>query len=177
MDRNIILVSVFSLLAFASTAQQTIDQKSVAANVTRDANAMASLLNTADYKGFLEYMHPVRVQAGGGEAKMISQLEAQYAQVKAKGVVIKGTTFEQPTEIVKSKNELQCTISQQTELKPRKGRVITHTTLIAMSNDNGKNWKFVDTNSMDIALIRKMFPNLSSKITLPPKKQPTVYAE
>jgi hypothetical protein len=177
MVKRIILLGVFVILFQWSNAQTTIDQKALAANVTRDANAMASFLNTGDYKGFLKYIHPIRIQAGGGEAKMLSQLNDQKTQVSNKGVVISGTVFDQPSEIVKSKNELQCTISQHTELKPRKGRVVTYTTLLALSIDNGKSWKFVDTNNMDITIVRKMFPNLSSKTILPPKKQPVVYPE
>lgn len=177
MAKKIILLSVFAILFYVSHAQQAIDQTALAANVTRDANAMISLYNAGDNKGFLKYIHPVRIDAGGGEAKMLAQLNALKEQLKSKGVVITGTVFEQPSEIVRSKNELQCTIAQHTEMKPPKGRVVSYTTLIALSIDNGKNWKFVDTNNIDIATIRKMFPNLSSKITIPPKKQPTVYSE
>jgi len=170
-----LIASIF--LFQALSAQPAIDQKSLSAVVIKDANAMVSFLNAGDYKGFLKYIHPLRIDAGGGEARMMAQLNSQYGQLKAKGIVIKGTVFDQPSEIVKSKNELQCTISQQTELKPVKGRVVTYTTFIGFSNDNGKTWKFVDTNNIDIALIRKLFPNLSPKITIPPKKQPTVYNE
>lgn len=177
MTKRIILLSVFAVLFHVSDAQQAIDQTAFAANVTRDANAIMSLYNAGDYKGFLKYIHPVRIEAGGGEAKMLAQLNSLKDQLKSKGVVITGTVFEQPSEIVRIKNELQCTASQHTELKPQKGRVITYTTLIALSGDNGKSWKFVDTNNMDITVIRKMFPKLSSKITLPPKKQPAVYSE
>jgi len=175
--KRITLLSIFALLFHALHAQKQIDQTALSANVVRDANAMAALFNAADYKGFLKYIHPVRIQAGGGEEKMISQLNALNEQLKSKQTVIKGTVFDQPSEIVRSKNELQCTISQHTELKPPKGTVITYTTIIAFSNDEGKTWKFVDANKLDITILRKMFPNLSSKITLPPWKQPEVHAE
>ena len=102
-------------------------------------------------------------------------LNNQNTQIKSKGIVINSIVFNPPSEIVKNKNELQCTISQHTELKPAKGRVITYTTLIAISTDNGKSWKFIDTSNRDIKAIRTVFPNLSNKITLPPKQKPTVY--
>ena len=108
---------------------------------------------------------------------MIELLNSQNVQLKSKGIVINTIEFDVPTKIVKNKNELQCTIAQHTELKSANGRVITHTTLIVISNDNGKTWKFVDTNNMDIVLLKKLFPNLSNEITLPPKEKPTVYSQ
>ncbi|THU39220.1 hypothetical protein FAM09_11945 [Niastella caeni] len=177
MSKRIILLGVLCIIFQLSHTQNSVDQKALAQVLVKNASEMASLLNSGDYKGFLKYIHPIRISAGGGEAKMITLLNNQNAQLKSKGVQIKGTVFDQPSEIVKSKNELQCTISQHTELKPAKGRVVTHTTLIAISNDNGKSWKFVDASNLDMAIIRKMFPNLSSKITIPPKQQPTVYKD
>ncbi|OQP58831.1 hypothetical protein A3860_39360 [Niastella vici] len=177
MSKKILQLIAFLFLFQALSAQNTLDQKSIAEVIVKDATAMVSFLNAGDYKGYLKYIHPVRIEAGGGEARVISQLDNQYGPLKAKGIVISGTVFDQPSEIVKSKNELQCTISQQTEVKVAKGRVVTYTTFIGFSTDNGKTWKFVDTNNIDIAIIRKLFPNLSPKITIPPKKQPTVYNE
>lgn len=177
MTKKILPLIVFLFLIHLSYAQSAIDQQALAEVVIRDASEMASLLNKADFKGFLKYIHPVRINAAGGEAKMIMLLNNQNARLKSKGVVINSTVFDQPSEIVKCKNELQCTISQHTELKPAKGRIVTHTTLLAISNDNGKSWKFVDANNMEITIVRKLFPDLSPTIILPPKQQPTVYTE
>ena len=81
------------------------------------------------------------------------------------------------TDPARSKSELQCTIQQHTELTATKGRVITHTTMLAISDDNGKSWKFVDAQNMDLATLRKLYPNLSPGIKIPPKQKPTVYQE
>jgi hypothetical protein len=151
------------------------NQSALSQLVTNQANQMASLYKSGDYKAYVKYIHPVIVQATGGESKMIELLTAQDVQIKSRGVIINSIVFNPPSEIVKYKNELQCTISQNTELKSAKGRVITYTTLIAISTDNGKNWKFIDTSKMDIATVRSLYPNLSKLITLPPKQKPTVY--
>lgn len=169
----LILVTLTGVINAQTKA--TINQAALSQIVTEQGNQMANLFKAGDYKGYVKFIHPVIVQATGGEAKMIELLTAQYAQIQNKGIVINSIVFNPPSEIVKSKNELQCTISQHTELKPAKGRVITYTTLIAISTDNGKSWKFIDTSKMDIATVRKLYPNLSSKITLPPKQKPTVY--
>ena len=171
-----LFLSVACICFFKLYSQPSqINQSVLSQAVTVQSNQMATLYKLGDYKGYVKFIHPVIVQATGGEAKMIELLTAQNAQIKSKGIVIISIVFNPRSEIVISKNELQCTISQHTELKPAKGRIITYTTLIAISTDNGKNWKFIDTSNKDIAEVRKTFPNLSDKITLPPKQKPTVY--
>ncbi len=173
MKTLVILLCLYNNNLFCQPSQ--INQLALSQVVTAQANQMGNLYKSGDYKGYVKYIHPAIIKAAGGETKMIELLNAQDAQIKNKGIVINGIVFNPPSEIIKSKNELQCTISQHTELKPVKGRVITYTTLIAISTDNGKNWKFIDTSNKDIAQVRKTFPNLSNKITLPPKQKPTVY--
>lgn len=171
-----LFLSVACICFFKLYSQPSqINQSALSQVVTAQANQMGRLYKSGDYKGYVKYIHPVIIKAAGGETKMIELLNAQDTQIKNKGIVINGIVFNPPSEIIKIKNELQCTISQHTELKPAKGRIITYTTLIAISTDNGKNWKFIDTSNKDIAEVKKTFPNLSDKITLPPKQKPTVY--
>jgi len=112
----------------------TINQAALAQIVTEQGNQMANLFKAGEYKGYIKYLHPLLVQASGGEAKMIELLNNQNTQIKSKGIVINSIVFNPPSEIIKSKNELQCTISQHTELKPAKGRVITYTTFASANN-------------------------------------------
>ncbi|TAD86857.1 MAG: hypothetical protein EAY75_06940 [Bacteroidetes bacterium] len=152
------------------------DQRLLSEYVNLQASQMVIYFKTGDYKSYVKYIHPSMINGAGGEKKMIELLNKQNAELKLRSVEIRNIIFNSPTEFVRSKNELQCTISQQTELKPAQGRVITYTTLIAISIDNGKNWKFIDTAKMDIEMVRKLHPNLSSKIVLPPKQKPIVYS-
>jgi len=169
------LVSLFLIIGLY--AQNGIDQAALSEVVTANAREMAALLNSAKYPEYLKFIHPVNLQAAGGEEKMLTRLNDQHEQMKSKGVAIKGSYFEKPSTIVKSKNELQCTIPQHTELTATRGRVITHATILAISDDNGKSWKFVDAQNMDLATLRKLYPNLSPGIKIPPKQKPTVYQE
>ena len=170
---SMLLFSIF-FVAF-SNAQSNVNQLALTQSVAAQANQMASLYKGGDYKGYVKFVHPTIVKDAGGESKMVELLNKQNEQIKNKGILINSIVFNPPSEIVKNKNELQCTISQHTELKPAKGRVITYTTLIAISIDNGKSWKFIDTSNKDIKEVRTVFPNLSDKITLPPKQKPSVY--
>jgi hypothetical protein len=142
--------------------------------IFKQASQMSNLYKSKDYKGYIKYIVPGYVKAAGGEEKLIASFNALDAQLQAKGMAINKFDFTGPSEMIKNKGELQCTVTQQTEFLSAKGRVTTYTTLIAVSTDDGKTWKFMDTNSLDISAIRKLLPNLSPKIVLPPKQKPTV---
>jgi hypothetical protein len=51
---------------------------------------------------------------------------------------------------------------------------LTYSTFIAISKDEGKNWTFFDTNSKNIATIKKSFPNLSSALRIVEKRKPEI---
>lgn len=173
---KILFLSIVCICFFKLYSQPSlINQSALSQVVAAQANQMGSLYRSGNYKGYIKYIHPVIIKATGGETKMLELLNDQNAQLRNKGIVINSIIFNPPSEIVKSKNELQCIISQHTELKPAKGTVVTYTTLISISTDNGKSWKFIDTFNKDIAALRKLFPNLSGKILLPPNQKPTVY--
>lgn len=175
--RKIVVSFICAFLTFFVNAQDSLNQTGLTNVLMAAANQMASLYKSADYKGYVKYVHPIIVHGVGGETKMLELLNLQSNKVKSQGVVINSITFDRSTAIISVKNELQSTISQHTELKSSKGRIITYTTLIAISADKGKTWKFLDTSKMDLATVRKLLPSLSIEITLPPKQKPTVYPE
>ena len=168
-------LTFFLLFSNYSSINAQIDQATLTPVILNKANQMAILFQSGNYEEYVKYIHPLIVKAAGGEAKMVELLKKQKDQLRRKNVSISKIVFNSPSGVVMSNKELQCTISQNTEMKAAKGRVVTNTTLIAFSLDNGKNWKFVDTSNMDIATVRKLIPNLSAKITLPPKQKPMVY--
>jgi len=175
MRKTIILAFAALLVIPGLKAQDGINQYELSKVVSANAREMTALLSTGKNHECLQYVHPARLQVVGSEETMIKKLNAQNEQLIADGATIKATYYEQPSKIVRSNGELQCTIPQHTELTTVKGRVITHTTLLAISNDNGRSWKFVDASNFDIAALRKLYPNLSPGIMLPPKQKPSVF--
>ncbi len=128
-----------------------------------------------DYKTFVNYTYPFLLKSMGGSSKMVEVLNETNYDMKLKGMKFSNITFDLPSKIVKNRNELQATIAQHTEIITPQGRLVTTSTLIAISNDNGVNWTFFDTSNKDIILIRKLFPNLSPSIVIPAQQKPVWY--
>ena len=102
---------------------------------------------------------------------MVAVLTKSTNDMKLKGMSFTNITFDEPSKIVKSGKELQATIAQHTEIKLSQGRLVSTSTLIAVSVDNGVNWTFIDTFNKDMATLRKAMPNLSDVLTIPPQQQ------
>lgn len=151
-------------------SQKTSSNTAVLTNeVKKQANEMGDAFIKGDYKSFVKFTHPTLIQVMGGENKMISTLTKTINQTKSQGVSFLSIAFDSPTTIVKTKNELQCTIAQHLTAQVPNGKITNSSTLIAVSIDNGKKWYFVDTTNKDLSQIKQLLPNLSSEIVIPRK--------
>ena len=144
-------------------------------NLKIQASKMGTAFISGDYEVFAKYTHPEVLKSMGGTSKMIEVLKRTTNEMKAKGMSFSSITFDEPSKVVKSGKELQATIIQHTEIRLQNGRLVSTSTLIAISKDEGVNWTFIDTSNKDIATMRKALPNLSPSIVIPPQPPPVRY--
>jgi hypothetical protein len=169
----LIILSTFFSYAGNIAALYIIDDST--SNLKIQAQKMADAFIKEDYKTFVAYNYKPMVNGAGGAAKMEQAITTMVNGMKAKGMSFLSISFDEPSTIVKSGTELQATIAQHTTIKLTQGKIVTTSTLIAISTDNGLNWTFVDTSNKDINLLRKAMPNLSPSITIPPPQAPVRY--
>ena len=151
------------------------NQNALSVIIRNQADKMGQAFINGDYKTFSHYTDPKIVKMMGGENRMAQALTKIASDMSLKGMMFKSITFGDVSKIVKSGNELQCTVPQHTEIKLPSGRAISTSTLIAISTDGGSNWTFVDTSNKDISTIKKLLPQLSNAIMIPPQPPPVRY--
>lgn len=144
-------------------------------NLKRQAGEMAAAFIKEDYKTFVRYTYPKIVAKAGGSAKMAGSLSQMMAGMKRRGMSFVSLTFDEPARMVKMGTELQCTVAQHTEIRTPDSRIVSTSTLLAFSSDNGRHWTFVDTTNKDETAVKKVIPNLSPSIVLPPQQPPVRY--
>ncbi len=130
-----------------------------------------------DFISFCKYTYPKIVEMMGGTNKMAEVIAKGSKEMLSKGTDFLSITFGEASKIITIGKELQCTVPQVIEMKVPNGRLITRSTLIAISIDNGKKWYFIDTSGKDIQTMKKVLPNLSEELVIPQKKQPVFYQE
>ena len=166
MKRTLYILIIFLFIAFVARSQ-SLDSATLSKAVVEQADSAVSTLIRKDYKSYVKFIYPALVQQAGGATAMAKLLEKTIKEgVESKGARFVSATFGKPSAIVKKGNELQCTLQETIlmEIGDRQGE--SRSTLIAISSDNGKTWKFLDTSGKNLDEMRKSFPNLSSKLII-----------
>ena len=135
---------------------------------------MAQALLKKDFTAFSKFVHPKLVEAAGGSGKLTERLDSANAMAKQFGAEIKRIHIGDPAKAIQYKNELQTTLPQTTEMATAMGSIVFETTLIALSSDGGKNWRFLDTSLFSVKEIKKWVPELSPSLVIPAQKPPKI---
>jgi hypothetical protein len=173
--RTLILLTIISFNSGFAFAQQNADYK---ASVKKAAKDMGAALVKKDYSHFVKSTYPAAVAATrGGEQQLIKELEAQVSSMEKEGTKVLALWPGEPSKLVDTANEWQCTIPQKMTMKLPEGRLTTVTTLIALSPDKGKTWYFMDVADRSIGKMRELFPNISARLVIPKTPEPAFVAD
>ena len=124
------IVLLFVSLLFATNEQY--HRENLIENAQEQANIMGRAFLKEDYKTFAQYTYPALLISMGGETIMAITLRKMVGDMRVKGMSFSSITVDTPSKLVKSRNELQCTLQQHTTIKVQNGRVIATSTLIAI---------------------------------------------
>jgi hypothetical protein len=138
---------------------------------------MARAVLAKDVNKLVGYMPPKLVADAGGKDKLMIARDTVNKYMKQFGAEIKRVTIGDPGKIITYKKQLQATLPQTTEVKFMASKVILETTLIAISEDNGLHWYFVDTSIYRGDKLKSSLPDLSPELVIPPMKQPKIIAD
>jgi hypothetical protein len=138
---------------------------------------MARAVLAKDVDKLVGYMPPKVVADAGGKAKLLIARDTLNKYMKQFGAEIKKVTIGNPGKIITYKNQLQATVPQTTEVKFMASKVILESTLIAISEDKGLHWYFVDTSIYRGDKLKSSLPDLSPELVIPPMKQPKIVAD
>lgn len=143
-----------------------------ATNIKVQAMDMANAVIKNDFNQFIKYMHPNIISFAGGRENMKTKMDSGYVAMKKFGVSMKRYWIGHPGKIVRHNNQLQSVLPQSTTLLTPWGELTIETSMIVISNDNGKNWWFIDTNVYQVDKLKSILPELSPELVIPPRKRP-----
>jgi len=145
--------------------------------IKMQAMEMAKAVLAKDVDKLIKYMHPKVVESVGGKEKILQARDTANKYMQQFGAEIKKVTIGNPGAIVNYKNSWQTTLPQTTEVKVMAGSVILESTLIAISEDKGANWYFIDTAVYRVDKVKSYLPNISPELVIPPIKPPKIVTE
>jgi len=169
MKKRIVSVILFVVVTAPGWAQAP----GATAKLKAQAVKMGTSFLPKDFKSFSAYTNPAVLGMVGGRAGKEQIMTGVTDGMKQRGMSFEDVSMGEPSGLMKSGKEWQATIPEYIIIATPQGKFRTTSTLIAISADNGDNWTFMDTSDKDIATIRKLLPNLSPSIVIPPR-QPVV---
>lgn len=155
-----LLFLIISNFCFSQTIQEIMKS---------DLEKMKFVFLNKNYKIFSNFVYTKVVEMFGSEAKMNESVKLNIEKLEKEGYKFVNIYFKNFNENIFLGKEIQTSFTQMITMQTPKGRIIGEYTMIGISNDNGKSWKFIDTSNYDEIMIRKKFPNLSESLILKPR--------
>jgi hypothetical protein len=166
-----LLLIPFLFVAIFLSAQPTVYEKSLHS----DAENMVRSLLEKNYEKFANYIYPGIIKIGGGKDKLIAATKKSYEDMAKDGFSIADVTLGEFSTILKSGTTLQAVIEEKLKIKFKQGHMVSKSYLIAVSEDGGKTWTFIDTSNKTLEQVRQLFPLVSTKLVIPKKEDPLFY--
>ncbi|WP_341227739.1 hypothetical protein [uncultured Arcticibacterium sp.] len=125
--------------------------------LAKQATIMSNAFVQKDYDTFLNFLHPKILQSLGERRTIIQNLNEGFES----GDKVLEIFNEQPSELIIGNKTYQCTFTQRLKMLINQKGISINSTLIAISYNKGKDWKFVNTSGSNIEDLRDLIPELS----------------
>ena len=162
-----IFIGIFLLLNSAVSGQH-------ATTIKAAAMEMGNALAQKNSKKFIEYQHPVMIELAGGEDQLRNISDSALKVFEQLGGRVSKINYGNPSEVVVHKKVLQSVIPQTLTLTSFIADIEIATSLIAISEDGGKSWRFIDTNLFSVKEIKSAMPELSPALIIPKSTPPKI---
>lgn len=172
-------------LAPAAAAQTQSARAQLTEEATRRLHAQAEESSRAFMEGNFErladFTHAKVVELMGGREKMAEFVRKGMADMKAQGFeTLSYTPAAEPTQVLREGRQLYAILPARLRMRTPGGTIfISDSFMIAVSGDDGKNWRFVSGATADAARLKLLMPEVADKLKLPtvrhypePEKQP-----
>ena len=164
-------------LSVACGAQDVISTSQMQANAEKDASAMIKHVVAGDYSSFMTYIYPPLVEMGGGADKMLAAIEEVFSELDKEGITLDSMALGRISTPIKVGAQLQCTIEEFSEMRYKDTKIKQVTTLIGLSDNNGKSWTFIESNGKSLKELQAMVPQLSNDLFIPAEGEPEIIKE
>ena len=140
-------------------------------NLNTQLKSMSTAFLDEDYKLMAEYTYPKVLEMMGGKEAMIQATENTMSQMKSQGFSFLDINFKDPGLFYEKNGDRQCAITQVLVMQTPQGKVQSESTLVAISQDEGENWKFLDSSGMSKASLESFYANLHPDIEIKASKK------
>jgi hypothetical protein len=167
MTRFAIAVLFVAVPAFAADPPKPEDAK-------KAAEEMGTWVVKGEHEKGPDYIYEPLLKLLGGREAVVKKAKADRQQSEAKGIVTEAYTPGDPGEPLTEGENTFVVVPATMKLSGKEGVLILHLTLLGISPDGGKTWKFADVSRFkeDRKGMEAILPKLPAKLELPDPKPP-----
>jgi hypothetical protein len=171
--RAALLLFAVALWPMRAGAEAAASPASTAAR--KQASEMYLAFARGDMETFIDHMAPKVVEAMGGRQRAIETSKQSLAAAAAQGLTPTSATVAPVQQLVEiGPSKLQVIIPVTVIMTSPNAQVRQQSFVFGISSDSGKTWKFVDTGSSGGDGLRKIFPECSPALKVPPRGKPEI---
>ena len=146
-----------------------------AAAARKQATEMYQAYVRGDLETFVGYMHPKITEMMGGKEKAIETIRKALTASAEQGLTATGATVAPVQQLlVVGPTKVQVIMPVDVTMSGKDAEVRQRSFLLGFSSDGGKAWTFVDSGSGGGDALRKVLPECSPALKIPPRAKPEV---
>jgi len=141
----------------------------------QEAQKMADAMTQDDFETVATYTLPLVVNMTGGKDKMIEIMKTGSIQMKQEGFSFDSVIIGTPAQAIDINGKLYALVPENVKMKAPGGILQGESYLMAISEDHGNSWYFMDTAGLtDEQRLKKILPDIVGKIEIP-KPQKSIF--
>jgi hypothetical protein len=156
--KNIALISIL-LSGFYSFGQ--VDKIKLA------SDSLVGFYIKGDFQNYVDRVYPPIVEMAGGKEPYMRNIKLTADAWKNAGFVTRNLTYESVLTAVQAGEELHTIITYKAEYLVNDNTFEGNVYFLAISNDNGIHWRFLNLDSYDKEGIVDFVPNYNSALAFP----------
>ncbi|QHS56216.1 hypothetical protein GWR56_11970 [Mucilaginibacter sp. 14171R-50] len=158
------------IIPFAGVAQDT-------ALLKRQADRLAKATFKGDYKTVIDLTYPKLVELSGGRETMQKLMIERIDGLKKQGVMQFNGSVGSPGPFYNAGTQIHCLLPETITLQMFNGHYVTQSYLLAISDDKGKSWTFIDVGNMPGEVLHKLLPDYNDELVIPSSGKPMFFAD
>lgn len=170
--RKALTLLLVSLLAAGAFAQEQLDEE-VAGRLQTQAAESGRAFIEGNFERLADYTHSKLVELIGGREKLLGFLRKSVDEMKAEGFVPLSSVPAAPTQVLRVGRQTYAIVPLKFKMRAPRQILVSDSFMIAVSDDEGKNWKFLSGASIDEEKLKLLLPDAAGKLKLPIVKHST----
>jgi hypothetical protein len=166
----IMLFILFAIITCNVNAQDTVV-------VRNDFTTMLNAMLKNDMGTLADFTHPKIIASMGGREKAIETMNMGVAEIKSKAMSFRSASIGKIGKFYTSGKEVYCVISHDITINTEGGYFSSLSSVLGISQDQGKTWKFVSAGNIGRDKLKILFPELPDGLEILPQTDTVFHKE